>query len=111
MLVGVVKDLIFDLNGCLDGSFREVAQLEDTEYVMQVVKECYAFGIHTPDYLEYQSSNGGSLYLRKHPVNKTVTNEIEASRRDRMDKRDYLSFNFWLNLPIILPSLTMVMNL
>ena len=73
-----LRMLSYRFDNCFSNSIHNQTQLNDTEYEMRVNKECAAFGMHTRDYLEYQSSNGTTLYLRKCPETHNQTGKSET---------------------------------
>lgn len=53
-------------------SFHNDSLMFDYDYRLKVTKECYAFGIHLDDYMEYWPTNEGPVYIRKVPRNESV---------------------------------------
>ena len=62
-------------------SFHNDAQLNDTDFGSRVTRECWTYGMHMDDYVEYWQ-NERPLYLRKHPKNKNRTIEFYSRQCD-----------------------------
>lgn len=87
-VISIAKQLTYEPKDCIREGFHNGAQLNDTEYALQVTRECWAFGMHLSDYLEY-SSNGHSLYLRKygHHYNRNSNGSFDVAFDETIEAR------------------------
>lgn len=77
-----------DRNGitrCIWDSYHSDVQLDSTENGMQVRKECWTFGMHLNNYLEYYLDSGMPIYLRKYHKNITRKDELTAIYKDEQE--------------------------
>ena len=77
----LLKNLNVNILHCVEVSYNSDAQLNDIEYGMQVSRDCWTFGMHLDNYLEY-SNTEPPIYLKKYHKNITRKNELTAKWLD-----------------------------
>lgn len=89
---------------CIMDSFHDPSMLADRNYLMQVTKECYAFGIHLDDYQVYWPTNERPVYVRKYPRNNVTLRSTAFTARKRSElqcSEKGGQLNFWMCLLLV----------